>query len=62
MSPRLLEECSAVITDGLVLLFKGDTPDAIVAPTFKGGNKNKTVVENYRPVSQIINHLDKYNM
>ena len=54
------DTCSEVIAEGLVLLFtasldQGQIPDdwkhANVTPLFKGGNKNRSIAENYRPVS-----------
>ena len=62
-------------------LYQGKIPDdwrqALIAPIHKAGNKNKTVAENYRPVSlttvtckvlehiihsHIISHLDRHNV
>ena len=86
VSARLLKECSRAVTDGFVLLFnaslsQGKIPDdwrhALITPIHKGGNKNKTVAENYRPVSltsvtckvlehvvhsHVISHLDNHNV
>ena len=86
VSARLLKECASVITDGLVLVFRaslhqGKIPDdwrhAFITPIHKGGNKNKTLAESYRPVSltsvtckvlehivhsHVISHLDNHNV
>jgi len=57
---RILKECADQLADGLVLLFnaslkQGRIPDdwkhATVTPLFKGGNKNRSKAENYRPIS-----------
>ena len=63
---RLLHTCSEVIADGLVLLFtasfeQGRIPDdwkhANITPLFKGGNKNRSIAENYRPISFNLNNV-----
>ena len=57
---RILKECAEQVVDGLVLLFnaslnQGKIPNewkhAIVTPLYKGGNKNRSKAENYRPIS-----------
>jgi len=83
VSARILKECANEVADGLVFLFnaslkQGKIPDdwrhANITPLFKGGNKNRSKAENYRPISltsvtckimehvihsQVINHLEK---
>jgi len=60
VSARILNTCSDIVANGLVLLFKasleqGEIPNdwkhAYVTPLFKGGNKNRSKAENYRPIS-----------
>ena len=60
ISARLLKECAEEVAGGLVLLFtaslkQGKIPEdwkhAIITPLFKGGNKNRSKAENYRPIS-----------
>ena len=57
---KTLKECADQVADGLVLLFnaslnQGKIPNdwkhAIVTPLYKGGNKNRSKAENYRPIS-----------
>ena len=86
VSTRILRECADDISDFLVLLFtaslkQGKIPDewkqAIITPIYKGGNKNRSKAENYRPVSltsttckimehiihsHIMKHFDKENI
>ena len=60
VSTRILKECSDEIADALLLVFtaslkQGKIPDdwrrATITPLYKGGNKNRSKAENYRPVS-----------
>lgn len=83
ISARILHECSEILPDFFVLLFttsikQGTIPDdwrhALITPLYKGGNKDRSKAENYRPVSltsvtcklmehiihsHIMNHFDK---
>ncbi|XP_066931249.1 uncharacterized protein [Clytia hemisphaerica] len=80
---RILKESADQVADGLTLLFNAslkqgkiptDWKHAVVSPIFKGGNKNRSKAENYRPISltsvtckvlehivhsHIINHLEE---
>jgi len=60
VSARFLKEFSSEITPALTLIFKtslrqGSLPEdwlhAYIVPAYKGGNKDKNLPENYRPVS-----------
>ena len=60
ISTRMLKECCNEVVEALVLIFsaslkQGKVPDdwknAIITPLYKGGNKNRSKAENYRPVS-----------
>ena len=57
---QFLKECAEEITDAFVQLFsaslkQGKVPEdwkkGIVTPIYKGGNKPRSIAENYRPVS-----------
>ena len=59
-SAQILKVCSEEVADALVLVFsasinQGKLPDdwrhAIITSVYKGGNKNHTNPENYRPIS-----------
>ena len=86
ISARLLKECADEVANTLVLLFttslqQGKIPNewkhATISPLFKGGNKNRSKAENYRPISltsvcckimehivhsHIMNHFDYNNV
>ena len=86
VSARLLKECADEVANTLVLLFtasmhQGRIPNewkhATISPLFKGGNKNRSKAENYRPISltsvcckimehivhsHIMNHFDYGNI
>ena len=62
ISARILKVCSEEVADALVLIFsasiiQGKIPNdwrhAIITPVYKGGNKNRTNPENYRPIRPI---------
>ena len=60
ISAWILKVCSEKVADALVLIFSAsinqrkipdDWKHAIITPVYKGGNKNRTNPENYRPIS-----------
>ena len=83
VSAKLLHELAEEVADPLVLIFnasltQGRVPDdwkhATITPLYKGGNKNRSVAESYRPISltsisckimehvlhsHMINHLER---
>ena len=86
LSTRILKECAEIISKPLAIIFQAslkqekipdDWRQATITPLYKGGNKNRSIPENYRPVSltsvsckilehiihsHIINHLEHHNI